>query len=182
MLLFSGGAATALYNDQAVQSIETLRKIDDNMIREMCRAIRKPGNNIQGYGISELSVSQLKLLLFYAKHMWRTSRGIDEWTERTWDYIKDLADQKALEDDVKGSTTPPTPELTLDMKNAAASFTHMKTYLRTCRSRKTGLPLDYVTRVNVRGPFDGPEDAPEDPPVHGHQDSPYVSIDKELIA
>ena len=114
--------------------------------------------------------------------MWRTSLGIDEWTKMTWYNIKDLADQKALEDDVKGSTTPPTPELTLDMKNAAASFTHMKTYLRTHRSRKTGLPLDYATRVNVRGPFDGPEDAPEDPPAHGHQDSPYVLIDKELIA
>jgi hypothetical protein len=38
------------------------------------------------------------------------------------------------------------------MKNAAASFTHMKTYLRTHRSRKTGLPLDYVTRVNVGDP------------------------------
>jgi hypothetical protein len=48
MLLFSGGAATALYDDQAVQSLETLREINDNMIRDMCRAIRKPGNDIQG--------------------------------------------------------------------------------------------------------------------------------------
>ena len=68
-LLFSRGAATALYDDQAVQSLETLREIDDDMIKEMCRAIRKPGDGIQGYSISELSVSRLKLLSFWAKHM-----------------------------------------------------------------------------------------------------------------
>jgi hypothetical protein len=181
-LLFSRGAATALYDDQAVQSLDTLREIDDDMIREMARAIRKPGDGIQGYSISELSVSRLKLLAFWARHMWRTSRGVDDWTETTWDDISDLADQKSLEDDVKGSTIPSPPELALDTKTAAASFTHLKTYLRTRRSRKTGLPLDYVTRVNIRGPFDAPVDAPEDPPAYGHQDSPYVSIDEELIA
>ena len=31
-LLFSQGAATALYDNQAVQSLETLRKIDKEMI------------------------------------------------------------------------------------------------------------------------------------------------------
>ncbi len=70
----------------------------------------------------------------------------------------------------------------LDTKTTAASFTHLKSYLRTRRSRKTGLPLDYVTRVNIRGPFDGPEDAPEDASPYGRLDSPYVSIDEELVA
>jgi hypothetical protein len=106
MLLFSQGAATALYMDQAVQSLDTLREIDDDMIKEMCRAIRKPGKGMQGYSISKLSVSRLKLLSFWAKHMWRTSRGVDDWTETTWDNISELADQKSLEDDVKGSTSP----------------------------------------------------------------------------
>ena len=181
-LLFSQGAATALYDDQAVQDLDTLREIDDDMTKEMCRVIRKPGEDALGYGISELSVSCLKLLIFWAKHMWRTSREVEDWTETTWNDIKDLADQKQLEDDVRSATTPPVPTLTLDAKTAAASFTHMKTYLRTRRSRKTGLPLDYVTRVNIRGPFDRPLDAPDDPPAHGHQDSPYVTIDEELIA
>jgi hypothetical protein len=107
---------------------------------------------------------------------------VDDWTETTWDDISDLADQKALEDDVRDTAPPNPPELTLDTKSAAASFTHLKAYLRSRRSKKTGLPLEYVTRVNIRGPFDGPEDAPEDAPPYGHQDSPYVSIDEELIA
>ena len=103
-LLFSQGAATALYVDQAVQSLDTLREIDDDMIKEMCRAIRKPGDGTVGHSISELTVSRLKLLSFWAKHMWRTSRGVDDWTETTWGDISDLADQKSVEDDVKGST------------------------------------------------------------------------------
>jgi hypothetical protein len=82
-LLFSQGAATALYVEQAVQSLDTLREIDDEMIKEMCRAIRKPGKGMQGYSISELSVSRLKLLSFWAKHMWRTSREVDDSTEMT---------------------------------------------------------------------------------------------------
>jgi hypothetical protein len=155
-LLFSQGTATALYMDQAVQSLNTLCNIDDNMIKEMCCAIRKPGDGAVGYSISELSVSRLKLLSFWAKHMWRTSRGVDDWTETTWDDISDLADQKSLKDDVRGTTAPSPSKLTLDTKTAAASFTHLKSYLRTRRSRKTGLPLDYVTRVNIRGPFEGP--------------------------
>jgi hypothetical protein len=67
-LLFSQGAATALYMDQAIQSLDVLWDIDDNMIKEMCRAIRKPGEGAVGYSISELSVSRLKLLSFWAKH------------------------------------------------------------------------------------------------------------------
>jgi hypothetical protein len=92
MLLFSRGAATAFYVDQAVQSLDTLCEIDDEMIKEMCRAIRKPGEGMQGHSISKLSISRLKLLSFWAKQMWRTSRGVDDWTETTWDDISDLAD------------------------------------------------------------------------------------------
>ena len=59
-LLFSQGAATVLYMDQAVQSLDVLRDINDNMIKEMCHAIRKPGEGAVGYSISELSVGRLK--------------------------------------------------------------------------------------------------------------------------
>ena len=58
----------------------------------------------------------------------------------------------------------------------------MKNYLNTRQSNKTGLSLDCVTRVNIRGPYNGPIDSPEDPPTHDHQDRPYVLIDEELIA
>ena len=95
-LLFSQGAATALYMDQAVHSLDTLRDIDDSMIKEMCRAIRKPGEGAVGYSISKLSVSRLKLLSFWAKHMWRTSRGVDDWTETTWDDISDPPTKRLL--------------------------------------------------------------------------------------
>ncbi len=86
------------------------------MIKEMCHSIRKPGKGALGYAIFELSVSRLKLLSFWAKHMWRTSRGVDDWTETTWDDISDLANQKALEDDVRDTAPPNPPELTLDTR------------------------------------------------------------------
>jgi hypothetical protein len=47
-LLFSQGAATALWTDQAVQSLDTLREINDDMIKEMCHSIRKPGEGALG--------------------------------------------------------------------------------------------------------------------------------------
>ncbi len=53
-LLFSEGAATALYDDQVVQSLDTLCEINDDMTKEMCRVIRKPGDD--GYGISPSSL------------------------------------------------------------------------------------------------------------------------------
>ena len=57
----------------------------------------------------------------------------------------------------------------------------MKTHLAKCRGT-TGLPLEYVVRPQLKGPFDAPEDGPEDPPPFGDTDSQYVTIDAELIA
>ena len=71
--------------------------------------------------------------------------------------------------------------MTLTPATAAASFTQMKTHLAKCRGT-TGLPLEYVVRPQLKGPFDAPEDGPEDPPPFGDPDSPYVTIDAELIA
>ena len=64
---------------------------------------------------------------------------------------------------------------------AAASFTQMKTHLTKCRGT-TGHPLEYVVRPQLKGPYNAPKDGPEDPPPFGDPDSPYVTIDAELIA
>jgi hypothetical protein len=71
--------------------------------------------------------------------------------------------------------------MTLTPATAVASFTQMKTHLAKCRDT-TGLPLEYVVRPQLKGPFDAPEDGPEDHPPFGDPDSPYVAIDAELIA
>jgi hypothetical protein len=46
--------------------------------------------------------------------MWRTSRGVDNWTDTTWDDIKTLTNQKTLEDNLLDTKHPETPAMTLD--------------------------------------------------------------------
>jgi hypothetical protein len=43
VLLFSQGAAEALYDDQMVTTLDVLRDLTNNIIKDLCRAIRKPG-------------------------------------------------------------------------------------------------------------------------------------------
>ncbi len=78
VLLFSQGAVEALYDDQMVTTLDVLQHFTDNIIKELYHAIRKPGGDGPGHQISELSVTRLKLFAFWARHMWRTSRGVDD--------------------------------------------------------------------------------------------------------
>jgi hypothetical protein len=73
---------------------DVLRDLTDNIIKELCRAIRKPGGDRPGHQISELSVTRLKLFAFWARHMWQTSRGVDDWTDTTYDEVKTQTNQK----------------------------------------------------------------------------------------
>jgi hypothetical protein len=45
VLLFSQGAAKALYNDQMATTLDVLQDLTDNIIKELCHAIRKPGGD-----------------------------------------------------------------------------------------------------------------------------------------
>jgi hypothetical protein len=64
VLLFSQGAAEALYDDQMITALDTLQDLTDDIIKELCRAIRKLGGDVPGHQISELSVNGLKLFAF----------------------------------------------------------------------------------------------------------------------
>jgi hypothetical protein len=78
VLLFSQGAAEALYNDQMITTLDLLRDLTDDIIKELCCAIRKPGGDGPGHQISKLSATCFKLFAFWARHMWRTSRGVND--------------------------------------------------------------------------------------------------------
>ncbi len=43
VLLFSQGAAEALYDNQMVTTLDVLRDLTNDIIKELCRAIKKPG-------------------------------------------------------------------------------------------------------------------------------------------
>jgi hypothetical protein len=98
VLLFSQGAVEALYDDQMITTLNILQDLTNDIIKELCCAIRKPGGDVPGHQISELSVAHLKLFSFWARHMWQTSRVVDDWTDMTWDDIKTQTNQKTLED------------------------------------------------------------------------------------
>jgi hypothetical protein len=78
VLLFSQGVVEALYDDQMITSLDILQDLTNDIIKELCRAIRKPGGDITGHQISKLSITRLKIFAFWARHMWRTSRGVDD--------------------------------------------------------------------------------------------------------
>ena len=93
VLGFKEGAATALYDDQQITNIDHLCELDDPTIKELCRQIGK-----EGHPVSMLSQNRLKLLVFWAKHMQRTSRGVDDLSDVDYDKdIKHLQAQKTFE-------------------------------------------------------------------------------------
>jgi hypothetical protein len=113
---FKEGAATALYNDQQITDTDRLRELNNPTIKELCRQIGKEGNPV-------LMISQncLKLLVFWAKHMRRTSRGVDDLSKVDYDKdIKHLQAQKTFEDSLDDSKEPDAPKMTLTPATAAA--------------------------------------------------------------
>jgi hypothetical protein len=143
VLLFSQGAAEALYDNQMTTTLNVFRDLTNNIIKEFCGAIRKPGGDVLGPQISKLSVTHLKLFSFWARHMWRN------WTNTTWDDIKTLTNQKTLEDSLLDTKQPKTPAMTLDPQLAAKAFTDMLILLSKMHG-KEGHPLNYVLHSNLK--------------------------------
>jgi hypothetical protein len=148
VLLFSQGAAGALYDDQKITILDVLQDLTNNIIKELCHAIRKPGGDVPGHQISELSVTCLKLYAFWVRHMWWTSRGVNDWTDMTWDDIKTLTNQKTLEDSLLDTKQPETPIMTLDPQLAANAFTDMLILLDKMQGI-AGHPLSYAPRSKL---------------------------------
>ncbi len=49
VLLFSQGVVVALYNDQMITTLYVLLELTDNIIKELCPTIRKPGGDAPGH-------------------------------------------------------------------------------------------------------------------------------------
>jgi hypothetical protein len=167
VLLFSQRVAEALYDDQMITTLDVLQDLTDDIIKELCRAIRKPGGDRPGHQISKLSMTCLKLFAFWARHMWQTSRRVDDWTNMTYDKIKTLTNQKTLKDNLLDSKLPETPAMTLKPHSAAKAFSDMLIILGKMRGI-AGHPLSYILRPSLKGPYDADmDDKTEDPPPFG---------------
>jgi len=64
ILMFNQGTADSLYDDQMITTFKNLQELDDDTIRETCKAIKKPGGVALGYQISEISATRFKLFAF----------------------------------------------------------------------------------------------------------------------
>jgi hypothetical protein len=110
--------------------------------------------------------------------MWQILRGVDDWTDTTWDDIKTLTNHKTLEDSLLDTKQPKTPTMTLDPQLAAKAFTNMFFLLGKMREI-AGHPLSYVPRSNLKGPNNADIDNETKKPLpFGQPGSPYFSIDK----
>jgi hypothetical protein len=96
--------------------------------------------------------------------MWRTSRGVDGWTNTAWDDIKTLTNQKTLEDNLLDTKQPKTLVMTLDPQLAAKAFTDMLILLGKTWGN-VGHPLIYDPHSNLKGPTNANIDnETKDPP------------------
>ena len=69
---FTLPVATAMYVGQQLIDAKTFNELDDNLIDNIFSALRKDKAN----QIAELAVTRLKLLAFWVRHQYRTSRHI----------------------------------------------------------------------------------------------------------
>ena len=83
VLGFKEGAATALYDDQQITDTDRLRELDNPTVKELCRQFGK-----EGHPVLMISQNRLKQLVFWAKYMHRTLRGVDDLSDV--DYDKDI--------------------------------------------------------------------------------------------
>ncbi len=159
--------------------LDVLQDLTKNIIKELCHAIRRPGGDRPRHQLFKLSETRLKCFVFWARHIWRTSKGVDDWTNTTYDKIKTLTNQKTLEDSLFDTKPPETPAVTLKLHSATKAFNDMLILLGKMWGI-AGHPLSYVPHPNLKGPNDrDPDDKTEDPLPFGQPGSSYISIEDE---
>jgi hypothetical protein len=179
---FTLPVATAMYEGQQLINAQTFNELDDDLIDNIFAALRKDKAN----QIAELAVTRLKLLAFWVRHQYRTSRHIGgarkPLVRVTLDDINLLKEQKRIEDSWRSENKEPAYDpLTLDQTSAVKVFDKIKTLLTRVRGTQ-GTPLSYVIRVDLWVPDeDGDEPGFGDYPF-GDRRTEHTSVDQELIA
>jgi hypothetical protein len=157
---FTANAATALYDVQMLKTCSTLSKLDNDAVVVICKAISKVTNQ----SVAKVAATRLKLVCFWIKHQYRTSREIGMTLEalvrvKFEGTINLLRQQKRDKDNRTSENKEPkyTP-LTLDTASATKVFDKVKNLLARVRG-VAGVPLVYVIRILII-----PEDRYDDPP------------------
>ena len=90
LLSISKGAATALYDDQRIVDLASSRSLKDSYVKDIVQAITKPTAGGRAHAFPVLSQARIELVAFWARHLHRTSRQLDDWLETDWSKIERL--------------------------------------------------------------------------------------------
>ncbi len=69
---FNPNAATALYDVQMLKDAKTLSELDDDAVANICKVVSKDTSQ----SVAEIVATKLKLVCFWIRHQYRTSREI----------------------------------------------------------------------------------------------------------
>ena len=69
LLSISKGAATALYDDQRIVDLASLRSLKDSYVKDIVQAITKPTAGGRAHAFPVLSQARLELVAFWARHL-----------------------------------------------------------------------------------------------------------------
>jgi hypothetical protein len=152
---FSADAANALTDNQGIDSVETLKYLDDHDVENLCKVIRRPGGQIQqggatipnpGTQVSLQAELNLKLACYWAKHQVRVSRPAAA-ADITLDNIRALRQMRQSELAHKEPEEAPTLDEVDWPKNMEALEEYLGGFLG-----ETGIPLAYVVRKDEAVP------------------------------
>ena len=149
VLCFNDNAAHSLAFDQQLAHPSNFLELEEDDIDNICQAIRKPGGIGVGSQVAIISVTRLKLTLFYVKLNHCMPRLNPAFDKITRDYLALVKDQRKVEREyakTKGGSDP--KPLTLELVTAPACFQKVKTLLSTLRGASVTL-LRYVIREDI---------------------------------
>jgi len=80
---FSAEAARALYDDQGINSLQAVERMNEDEVQELVKSLRNPGGQIlvngamvnnPGVLVAQMAIHNMKLLIYWTKHQTRISR------------------------------------------------------------------------------------------------------------
>lgn len=153
---FTPQAAIALVDEQGLDSLDEIKRLDDNGVSELCKTIRCPGGTIAndagaqvanpGIAVSHKSLKNMQLLSFWLKHMERISRPATS-ADITPEAVESLRQLREREKNF----VKPTDKPKINHKDWFKTMEAIKEYLAQCPGL-TKIPLAYVVRDDVEVP------------------------------
>ncbi len=171
---FSETAGAFIVNTQGYDDLDEFRVMSDHDVENLCKVTRRPGGTrtVQGnqvanlgHNVSALAEQYMKLMCYYLKFQYQTSRAMTAVTINK-ENVRKIKDHKLWEESHE-DLDPPTE---LPNKDWPRNFDTIDDWLRGCLG-STGIPLAYVIRENLD---------PADDPAGGADNWP--SKQDELVA